>query len=692
MARRKKYKKHKEGWFSDVDWSINPETIREIGSVIFFIIAFFLLLAMLNGAGKLGVYTINYLAYLFGVFGYLLFIIFALVGYFLWNPKKVELKASSWIGGLMLIIAFPALISPAGGAMGLSISGFFRNLIGPFATFVLLFGLSVIGFILLFNTSVKNLYLGFMGEENTEKQPASINSTKVSVFTTLKNTFKAKPATNKASVEVAQMPMPSKHFDANWQYPPLDILEISTTKATSGNIAKNVETLQKTLADFSIDVVMGDVNIGPTVTQYTFKPVEGVKLNQIIARQSDLALALAAHPIRIEAPIPGKAAVGIEIPNKISAVVTMREILETDDFKKAKSNLSIALGRDVAGLPVTIDLKKMPHMLIAGATGSGKSICINGIIMSFLYQNSPEDLRLILIDPKRVEFTAYNDIPHLLTPVIVEPDKTLNALKWAVAEMERRYKMLAECGKRDILSYNANPGEQGKLPYIVIVIDELADLMMKSAKEVEAAIVRLAQMARAVGMHLIIATQRPSVNVITGLIKANVSSRIAFAVASQIDSRTIIDQSGAEKLLGKGDMLYISPEFGKPKRIQGVLVTEKEIKGVADFLRKTGQPAYDNSIMDFGTRSAVNGEGGEIDDDMYEEAKEVVVSSGKASASYLQRRLRIGYARAARLLDILEEQGVVGPAEGAKPRQVLVGSDHASGEFPPDDPRLDEKR
>ena len=690
MGRKRKYKKHGKGWFGDIDWSMNPETIRETGAVIFFMLSLFLFLSMVNAAGKIGVYTINYLAHLLGVFGYLLFIILGLVGYYLWNPQKVEFKATSWIGGVLILIFFPALISPAGGAMGLAISGFISNLAGSFATYVILFGLSIIGFILLFNTSIKNLYNSFIGQGNTDNNQKNGN-TKVSVFTTLKNTFSKK--TQEATQELPVNAVVNKNLDRNWQYPPLDLLELSDAKATSGNIAKNVDTIQKTLADFSIEVVMGDVNIGPTVTQYTFKPVEGVKLNQIVARQNDLALSLAAHPIRIEAPIPGKAAVGVEIPNKVPAIVTIREILETDDFKKAKSNLTVALGRDVAGNPMTLDLKKMPHLLIAGATGSGKSICINGLIISFLYQNSPADLRLILIDPKRVEFASYNDIPHLLTPVIVEADKTLNALRWAVAEMERRYKLLSENGKRDILSYNQSPGEQGKLPYIVIVIDELADLMMKSAKEVEAAIVRIAQMARAVGMHLVIATQRPSVNVITGLIKANISARIAFAVASQVDSRTILDQSGAEKLLGRGDMLYVSPEIGKPKRIQGVMMSEKEIKAVATYLRKEGAPNFDESIQNFGTRSAgTGGDGGQVDDDMYEEAKELVVFSGKASASYLQRRLRIGYARAARLLDIMEEQGVVGPAEGAKPRNVLIGSGELNRQFPPDDPRLDEKR
>lgn len=693
MGRRRKYKKRKKGPFAELDWSVDPDTIREIGSVVLFIVGALFTLSIFGAAGKVGVAISKNLDYLFGVLGYLIPFILLLLGYMLWNPKRFDIKASSWIGAILILIFFPALISPAGGIVGLRVAGLIKGLIGTLASFVMLLGVSIIGFLLLFNTSIKKLYSYFVGPEEEKAQ------TKISVFTALKNKLTGRGFKN--NVNVADTPseaqsstgaVVAKTSDTNWRFPPLDLLALSDSKATSGNIAKNVDIIKKNLEDFGIEVTMGDVNIGPTVTQYTLKPIEGVKLSQIEARQKDLALALAAHPIRIEAPIPGKSAVGIEIPNKVTALVTLREILESEEFKKSKSHLSIALGRDVAGKPIVIDLARMPHFLIAGATGSGKSICINGIIDSFLYQNSPSDLRFILIDPKRVEFTHYNNIPHLLTPVVTEPDKIVNSLKWAVDEMERRYKLLSEHGSRDIVSYNQKPGPAGKLPYIVILIDELADLMMKSAKEVEIAIVRIAQMARAVGMHLVIATQRPSVNVITGLIKANIASRIAFAVASQVDSRTILDQSGAEKLLGKGDMLYISPEFGKPKRVQGVMVNEREVRQVTGFLKKEATPQYDESIIEYKSKSGVGGvKEGEIDDDMYEEAKELVITSQKASASYLQRRLRVGYARAARLLDLLESQGIVGPAEGAKPRKVLAGPGEGSSNFSPDDSRLDEE-
>jgi S-DNA-T family DNA segregation ATPase FtsK/SpoIIIE len=424
---------------------------------------------------------------------------------------------------------------------------------------------------------------------------------------------------------------------------------------------------------------MSDVNVGPTVSQYTLKPADGVKLNTITARSNDLALALAAPSVRIEAPIPGKSAVGVEIPNKTAAIVTLREILEADEIKKTDSSLALALGRDAAGTPFVVDLTKMPHLLIAGATGAGKSVCINSIIINLLYLNSPADLRFLLVDPKRVEFTEYNGIPHLLAPVVTDVDKTVSLLKWVVAEMERRFKLFAESSCRNIQVYNENPTE-GKLPYIVVIIDELSDLMAQAANEVEASIVRIAQMARAVGIHLIVATQRPSVDVITGLIKANIPTRIAFAVASNADSRTILDQGGAEKLLGRGDMLYLSSELTQPKRAQSVLVVDKEIRSVTDFLKREGEAEYDDSITNFKPQKSHGSGGieGNVDDALFEEAKELVIQTGKASASLLQRRLRVGYARAARLLDLLEEQGVIGPADGAKPRDILVANDQYS--------------
>ncbi len=474
-----------------------------------------------------------------------------------------------------------------------------------------------------------------------------------------------------------------------WTKFPLSLLDGGFSQANSGDINANVSIIEKTLSNFGIEVEMGKVYIGPTVTQYTLRPAVGVKLSQITALQNDLALALAARSIRIEAPIPGKSLVGIEIPNVTAATVRLKNILENFPAKNYFANLSVAMGLDVSGGPFWLDISKAPHLLIAGSTGSGKTISINSLIMSLIYNNPPEALKLILIDPKRVELTLYNGIPHLLTPVIVEVEKAVSALKWAIGEMERRYLLLQDSASRDIDSYNQKilsrrkegieleTGEVEPMPFIMVVIDELADLMATFPREIEAAIVRLSQMSRAVGIHLVVSTQRPSVDVITGLIKANITARVAFRVASLIDSRTILDHSGAEKLLGRGDMLFLATGTSKPKRLQGCFVSEIEVKKVVNWLRENygrGAKTIEEDELRSPALSSFEEKtsGGNIDDEMYEEAKDVVIRAQKASASLLQRRLRVGYARAARLLDLLEEEGVIGPADGAKPRQVLT--------------------
>jgi S-DNA-T family DNA segregation ATPase FtsK/SpoIIIE len=467
--------------------------------------------------------------------------------------------------------------------------------------------------------------------------------------------------------------------DPNWQFPALNLLEQKQDKADAGDVEGNARAIKETFANFNIDVEMEGANVGPRVTQYTLKPPTGVKLTKITALENNLALDLAAHSIRMEAPIPGKRAVGIEVPNVKSATVRIRSLLESRDWAEVKGPLGFAIGRDIAGKPVIADLAKMPHLLVAGQTGSGKSVMINTILTSLLYRNSPSDLKLILVDPKQVEMKPYDDIPHLLTPVITEPEKCISALKWAVAEMERRYKALADVRKRNIIEYNLEKKEEG-MPYIVIVIDELADLMMMAARDVEALIVRIAQKARAVGIHLVLATQRPSVDVITGLIKANVPARIAFTVASQVDSRTIIDQMGAEKLLGMGDMLLLTADMPKPKRVQGALINDDETNKVTDHIRMQRPPEYNDEIISQPVQ--LNGKGGVVadmgnndaDDDMFRDAVLCVIEGRKASTSLLQRRLRIGYGRAARLIETMEEQGIVGPADGARPREVLVSS------------------
>jgi len=494
-----------------------------------------------------------------------------------------------------------------------------------------------------------------------------------------------------------------KQENKEYKYPPLDLLSRKGGAPEGGDITYNSSVIKRTLQTFGIPVEMSEINIGPTVTQYTLKPAEGIKLSKITTLQNDLALALASPTIRIEAPIPGRSLVGIEIGNKKRAVVGLREILDTDEFKASPAPLLMALGKDVKGAPSFADLAEMPHLLVGGTTGSGKTICLNSIILSLLYRNSPEEMKLILVDPKRVEFPVYANLEHLLCPVIYDATQTLVALKWLVGEMERRFTVLAAGHSRDIGSYNEKMEKKGeqKLPYVVLIIDELADLMSVKGKEIESYVVRLAQMSRATGIHLILATQRPSVEVITGLIKANITSRIALKVGSLIDSRTILDSSGAEKLLGRGDLLLMSKEVSKPKRVQSPYISELEIKKVVNFITDSNtevkekpegeeggdlietekeKPVAENSLMGELTRATEAPEA-QMDaffskeDPMYEEAKRTVIQSRKASTSLLQRRLGVGYARAARLMDLLEERGIVGEADGAKPREVFVSEE-----------------
>ena len=473
---------------------------------------------------------------------------------------------------------------------------------------------------------------------------------------------------------VTNVPGPQEHV---WEYPPLDLLvESLGEKADRGDLKANAGIIEQTLDSFGIQAHVVEVNTGPAVTQYALEITLGTKLSKITALQNDLALALAAPTgqIRIEAPIPGRSLVGIEIPNKTPEFVPLRKILVSEQMKKAKSILTVGLGLDVSGNPVVADIGRMPHVLIAGATGSGKSVCINSFLATILYRATPNEVKFILIDPKRVELTQYNAIPHLLTPVIVDPEKVLAALNWAIAQMEKRYKMFSEVGVRNIEGYNELSGFQA-LPYIVIIIDELADIILFAPSQVEDAITRLAQMARATGIHLIVATQRPSVDVITGLIKANITCRIAFNVTSMVDSRVIIDSPGAEKLLGRGDMLYIPPNQAKPSRIQGTYVSEPEIQKLMDFLKKSGlKPQYTEEVTTKYKAKTVGTAGGSTQevDELFDEAVRVVCDYDRASASLLQRRLSIGYARAARMLDQLEQAGVVSPQEGSKPREILI--------------------
>ncbi|MFH1388118.1 MAG: DNA translocase FtsK 4TM domain-containing protein [Patescibacteria group bacterium] len=691
------------------------ETKKGIFAIVCFALAMLSFLSFFNAAGLFGEYFLKISKMFFGKGFFLVSLSFILIGVAIILPRfnltgrKTHIYRAVFIGIILFIISvlgafyvFGKQDINSGGYLGLILGYPMFKYLGFWASLVTLSSLLIISILVTFNVS----FISRKKEEVLMQEPSRIldaevvgkKESKIGLWQKIKGKAKDEFSSNKEKIaqndkdnslenkkgsvinaSAGQMKMfKKKQFTSDFKMPSLDFLEEDKGQPTSGDIKANINIIKRTLENFGIEVEMAEVNIGPTVTQYTLRPAQGVKLSKIISLQNDLALALAAHPIRIEAPIPGRALVGIEIPNRLMVLVRLRSLLERSAFQESLSPLTFALGRDVSGSPMFASLAQMPHLLVAGATGTGKTVALNNIIISLLYGNSPDNLKLILIDPKRVELTSYQSIPHLLSPVIVQADKAIGALRWAVSEMERRFEVLQHAGKRDISSYiksRQDSNEDENLPYIVIIIDELADLMSSNGREVEAAIVRLAQMARAVGIHLVVSTQRPSVEIITGLIKANITSRMACQVASQIDSRTILDMAGAEKLLGNGDMLFLTGSATKPKRIQGAYVSDKEVKKVTDYLKTLQEPDYKEEVSLNQSTSTNFGSGlniSEADDELYEDAKEVVVRAGKASASLLQRRLRVGYARAARLIDILEEKGIVGPADGARPRDVFI--------------------
>jgi len=669
--------------------NLDPETKRGIVVVALFTLGILIALGFAGLSGRFGENFYQYASLLLGKGMFLIPLILVMAGFIVLKYIHRNVYLPVFLGTIIFILGFLSLIhilfpeEQRGGYIGYLVSWPFLYVLGKWASFILFLALILISILIAFNMPLRKAI-----KEKKEEDLRRIRYPDQSPSPLIKPKFKLRSLIRKSKREKEVTSQPEKELItkishppiSDYKFPPLELLEKDKGSPSSGDIRINAGIIQRTLENFGIEVEMSEVHIGPTVTQYTLRPASGVKLASITALQRDLSLALAAHPIRIEAPIPGRSLVGIEIPNKAVTLVRLRSLLEGIDLRKDPSRLNLILGRDVAGNPAWADLAKMPHLLIAGATGSGKSICINSLIVTLLYQKTPEELKFILIDPKRVELPRYNDIPHLLTPVIVDLNKTANALKWAIGEMERRYEILSEVKARDLFSYNSIASKSGELeilPCIIIVIDELADIMAAFGREVEGAIIRLAQMSRAVGIHLIISTQRPSVEVITGLIKANITSRVAFQVASQVDSRTILDMAGAEKLLGNGDMLFLSGETAHPKRIQGVYISEREIKNVVKFIKgeKTAEYSEEVTAPAPGKRTLFGGDGSNVDDPLYEDAKELVIQAGKASASYLQRRLQIGYARAARLLDALEENGIIGPLEGAKPRKVLVGKE-----------------
>lgn len=709
MARRKKKSKKEELEEDDNNESfLHPDTKKVIISIILFAAAIILLLSAFGASGPAGNYAFLGLSFLFGIGYYLLPLSFFLISLILITSGHKKILSPTLVGGIVFIISGLGLIDivlpKKGGVVG-NLAGAIENPFGFIASLVIMIAILSSSLIFILNLPLLSLFKKTESEDS-EKEGGKLTDKEIRKIDEAEEDAEPEKENKKEekSLEVREpvfqiIKKKAKKIDfKNYVPPPLSLLRSSNEKANAGDLRLNANVIKRTFESFNIPVEMGEINVGPKVTRYTLKPAEGVKLSKIVALNQDLALALAAHPIRIEAPIPGRSLVGIEVPNKTAAIVRLGNLLSTSNFEEL-APLSVILGRDVTGEPIDADIDKMPHMLIAGATGSGKSVTLHSIIISLLYKNSPENLRFIFIDPKRVELSVYEGIPHLVAPVVTQNKKAVGVFRWAINEMEKRYELLHDTGARDIKSYNEKAEkskDKEKMPYLIITVDELADLMASFGKEVEGYIVRLSQMARAVGIHLILATQRPSVEVITGLIKANITTRVALKVASQIDSRTILDTAGAEKLLGHGDMLLVSPVFSKPKRIQSPLVTEEEIGEIAKFIKENNKEITDELAEgEEKPEFEKTGENGEAktpsktskenifdnfeasgdDDDMLEEAIETVRQSQKASASLLQRRLKVGYARAARLLDIMEEKGIIGPGEGAKPREVYLGNE-----------------
>ncbi len=673
---------------------LKKETVFSISQIFFFLVAGLILISFSRQGAillKFNDLLVTYFSWS-SIFLPFIFLAFA----FLMTKIKFPLgQPNVIVGGLLLFVSVMTL--GRAGILGLSAWEGMAALITKVGAAIILIGTSFVGLIVLFNTSIDAVFkiaknwwevirgfifgtgqmkIGGIGAKSLPKGQLKLSGEGGNM-----NVNTPKPITSATALgkEPLEQKLVSNVPGENliWKYPSMDLLgEAELGKAERGDIRGNAATIEKTLESFGIDAKVVEVNLGPAVTQYALEVSLGTKLSKITGLERDLALALAAPTgtIRIEAPIPGRSLVGIELPNRAAEFVSLRKMLESEEMSSHKSKLAVSLGLDVSGKPIIADIARMPHVLIAGQTGSGKSVCINAFLASLLFRAAPTEVKLILVDPKRVELTGYNGIPHLLTPVIVEPDKVISALRWILAEMDRRYKLFAEAGARNIDGYNEMSGFQA-LPYILLFIDELADIMLFSPVEVEDAITRIAQMSRATGIHMVLATQRPSVDVITGLIKANIPSRIAFAVASQVDSRVILDTQGAEKLLGKGDMLYLPPEQAKPMRIQGAFVNDKEIGALTSFIKNQGIPTqYTDEVTTMAKAGTVTiaGVNGEIDE-LFKEAVKVVCQYDKASSSLLQRRLSIGYARAARIMDQLEASGVVSPSEGgSKAREVLV--------------------
>ena len=720
-GKRNDKKKRRNNDEKDALPRISTEAMRGVIAVFFIALAGFLILANFGKGGTIGATLYEWLSWLLGI-GYMLLPLSLLLTslailrsfekhFGIVQFGSVVIFLLSTLG--MVNLAFPG----KGGLLGASVSNPIVLAVDTTATVVFLSAFTIAALIVAFDIHLGSVFTGLRERfRRTETEPAPDEAIDAPVVglpvesselaPSLQNTEEEQGEQEKEKSAAGGFGSLFKKSEANaegfppiaatgnaYTPPPTSLLSKNRGKPEVGDVKANMNIIRRTLQNFGIQVEMDEASIGPTVTRYAMKPAEGVRLSKIVALQSNLELALAASPLRIEAPIPGKSLVGIEVPNIARTTLGLAPLLSDEAFTRSDKPLLMALGRSITGAPHYADLARMPHVLVAGTTGAGKSVAIHDFIISLLYRCGPERLRFIMIDPKRVELTSYNSIPHLLTPVITDAKKAILAIKWLAKEMERRYNILEAERVRDIASYHSNivtPAIEKKqendekqlpeaMPYIVVVIDELADIMSTYPRELEGGIVRLAQMSRAVGIHLILSTQRPSVKVITGLIKANIPARVALQVASQIDSRTILDTGGAEKLLGSGDMLFLSGEMSKPRRIQAPFISESEVKKVVAYVAKSGEGQLQDEIdfseqrMNNGTDAifASMGEDGSEDDELYNEAKRTVVEAGKASTSYLQRKLGVGYARAARLMDLLEERGVIGPSDGAKPREII---------------------
>ncbi|NBD73641.1 DUF87 domain-containing protein [Patescibacteria group bacterium] len=737
MAKRTNKKEPRPGLFDE----LKPETSRTVLAILYLLVAIVLLASAFRGAGMLGEYVRGGLTYVFGVGFYLLPLLFIGLSAQKFRPRPEgettstkRLKQISTIALTVLaLILLDIPTEDAGGLVGGLMADPLVALMGVWVALVVVAGLMAVALIILFETHLNLNLRSPFGLIKKRDAPQQEEMTERSYLEEIEDGDEPadEPAEEPEEDEDPEEggahedePAPQSPRARNsgeesgivmtpaaesaYTPPPLSLLSRDKRKPEVGDTKANANIIKRTLANFGITVEMDEITVGPTVTRYALKPAEGVRISRIVGLQGNLELALSGATIRIEAPIPGKSLIGIEVPNQDRATIGLHYLLNDPAFSESSHPLLAALGRDITGTPHYIDIAKMPHGLIAGTTGSGKSVVLHSILTSLLYRRGPSELRLMIIDPKRTEFSAYDGIPHMITPVITEPKKAIIALKWAVQEMDRRNEILQAERERNIADYHQNVlaparAEQEKrrargeevdpaelpepLPYIVIAIDEMADLMTTFPRELESSIYRLAQVGRAAGVHLVLATQRPSVNVITGTIKANIPTRIALNVASQVDSRTILDAAGAEKLLGRGDMLYQGSDSSKPQRLQSAFISGEELSAVVSHLKKHNDPTLHETIdlaesgitVGEGGRGGGGGAGGDGDDPMYEEAKAVVIQSQRAATSFLQRKLGVGYGRAAKIMDLLEERGVIGPGAGAKPREVLISADSAGG-------------